>query len=205
MLAKQTFDLIKARRTSRYFDKFSEIKKEILDRIVEAGLWAPFSIYQLQEWKFVVLTEKARDEVVSLILQDPTVLKYIRVMYESTSWGDDDKGWVNLIEDFGKDLGSAPVLIVGMALRDSNIHHSRHNIASLWCAAQNMLLQAQAEGLDSGIISFISQKVESGLTRFLGFDEDKYFPAYVLNIGEAQKTPQAVPRIKEGVVSYKSE
>jgi len=40
MLAKQSLDLIKARRTSRYFDKFSEVNKDSLDRIIEAGLWA---------------------------------------------------------------------------------------------------------------------------------------------------------------------
>lgn len=205
MLAKQTLDLIKARRTSRSFDKFSDVKKESLDRILEAGLWAPFSIYQLQEWRFVVLKDKARDEAVSIILEDQTVLKYIRVMYEKTPWGDDETSWVKLIEDFAKDLGSAPVIIVALALRDYNGQHYRHNIASLWCAAQNMLIQTQAEGLDSGIISFISQKMENKLVKYLGYDEDKYIPAYVLNIGEAQKTPQAAPRIKEGVVVFKSE
>jgi nitroreductase len=205
MLAKQTLDLIKRRRTSRYFDKYSEVSKQSLERILEAAIWAPFSIYQLQDWKFIVLTEKARDQATEIILEDPTVLKYIRVMYENTSWGENDKSWLKLIEDFGKDLGGAPVLVVALALHDPNKHHRRHNIASLWCAAQNMLLQTSAEGLDSGIISFISEKMEDKLTKFLGYDPKEYFPAYVLNIGEAQKTPGTIPREKKDVIIYKSE
>jgi nitroreductase len=101
MLAKQTLDLIKRRRTSRYFDKYSEVSKQSLERILEAAIWAPFSIYQLQDWKFIVLTDKARDQAAEIILEDPTVLKYIRVMYENTSWGEDDNSWLILIEDFG--------------------------------------------------------------------------------------------------------
>ncbi len=205
MLAKQSLNLIKARRTSRNFDKFSEVDKHSLERIIEAGIWAPFSIYQLQEWKFIVLSAKARDKAVEIVLRDPTVLKYIRVMYEKTPWGEEEEKWLGLVEDFGQDLGGAPVVVIALALQNHNTHRFGHNIASVWCAAQNMMLQAQAEGLDTGVVSFSSKRMEHALIEFLGYDPDIYTVAYLLNIGEAQTTPQAVPRIKEDVIVYKSE
>lgn len=202
MLAQQNLENILQRRTARKFNRFQEVNPAVLKRILKAAVWAPLSIYQLQEWKFVVCQNEARDTAIKIILEDPTVTKYTRIMYEKEPWGPKDKLLEKGIE-FGDDLGGAPVVVIAVVKADNNKHHMRHNLGSVWCAAQNMMLQVQAEKLDSGLITFISQKMENKLMEYLGFDPDKWRPAYALNIGEALEDIPAIERQTENVVFYK--
>ena len=51
----EILEIIKKRKTIRkYTDK--PIPKEVLDKILEAGIWGP-SVHGLQPWKFVVVTQ----------------------------------------------------------------------------------------------------------------------------------------------------
>lgn len=203
MLKNQILEVIKERRTMRQFNRFQEVDPKAVQRIIEAAIWAPLSIYQLQEWKFFVCQGAARDQAIKIILEDPTVLKYTRIMYEKEAWGPKD----TLIEkgiEFGLDLGGAPLVIIAVVKTDPNKHHMRHNLGAVWCAAQNMMLQVQAEKLDSGLVTFISQKMEARLIKFFGLDPDKWQPAYALNIGEGQQDIPPIERKKDGVVFFKN-
>jgi len=202
MFVQQNLENIKLRRTARKFNRFKEIDTSVLQRIVEAAIWAPLSIYQLQDWKFFVCKNDTRDAVINIILEDPTVTKYTRIMYEKKAWGPGNELLEKGIE-FGDDLGGAPVVIIAVVKADANKHHMRHNLGSVWCAAQNMMLQAQAEKIDSGLITFISQKMENKLLVYLGLDPDKWQPAYALNIGEAMEDIPAINRHTENVIFYK--
>ncbi len=202
MIEKHVLENIKSRRTVRRFNRFATIDPAKLNRILEAALWAPLSIYQLQDWKFIVLQNAARDKAVEIITQDPTISKYIRYMYEHMPWGREEN-WADRAVEFGKTMGDAPVVIISLVKNDHNVHRLGHNYAAAWCAAQNMMLQANAEGLDSGVISFVSHKMENELIHFLGFDPDEWRAAFALNIGEGEETPEPIPRQTEGCIIFK--
>ncbi len=199
MLAQQTLQLIKTRRTCRSFDKFSPLPDKKLDHILEAALWAPLSIYQLNNRKFVVLKNQAREQAAAIICEDPSVLKYMRYMYEHQPWGREED-WEDKAADFAADLGAAPVMVLALAQKNSNMHKMEHNVASMWCAVQNMMLQAAAEGIDSGVITFLSEKMKENLMKAFGFDYNAWEPVYVLNLGEAMVEPQPMERPEKDVI-----
>ena len=49
-------ELIKSRRSIRSFED-KEIPKELIEKIIEAGAWAPSAI-NMQPWKFIAITNK---------------------------------------------------------------------------------------------------------------------------------------------------
>ncbi len=202
MLARQILQLIKTRRTCRSFDKFSEVSEKKLNNILEAALWAPLSIYQLQERRFVLLKDAAREKAAAVVIGDPTILKYMRYMYEHQSWGE-DKAWESRAADFAADLGNAPVMVMALTQKNANRHKMEHNRAAMWCAAQNMMLQAHAEGLDSGVVTFTSEKVKKQLVELAGLKSEKWEPVYILNLGESREDPPPMERRRENVIIVK--
>jgi len=199
MLAKQALQLIKTRRTCRSFDKFTPVSDKALENILEAALWAPLSIYQLQNRKFVVLKNQAREQAAALLSSDPSVLKYMRYMYEHQPWGR-EADWETKAAAFAVDIGAAPVMILALAQKNANVHKMEHNVASLWCAAQNMMLQAHAEGLDTGVVTFLSEKIKEDLLRAIGFSWEEWAPVYILNVGEAVEEPLPLEREAENTL-----
>ncbi len=57
------FDLIKKRRSIRHFDS-KKIPDELMERILEAGRWAP-SGANAQPWRFIVVTKKETLEAIA--------------------------------------------------------------------------------------------------------------------------------------------
>ncbi len=202
MLAQQTLQLIKTRRTCRSFDKFTDISEKKLNNILEAAIWAPLSIYQLQERKFIVLKGQAREKAATVIVDDPTILKYMRYMYDHQPWGRDE-AWENKAIEFAADLGAAPVMVLALTQKNANHHKMEHNLATMWCAAQNMMLQAHAEGLDSGVVTFASEKVKKQLVELTGLNAEKWEPVYILNVGESREDPPPMERHRENVIIVK--
>jgi nitroreductase len=95
-------ELMKKRRSIRKFKK-DQIDKELIDKVLEAGLWAP-SGKNLQNWRYFVVTGKKRDEYLkhsqkSWLNIQPILQKKLKPsLYEFT-------------ERFFYTLGDAPVLI----------------------------------------------------------------------------------------------
>ncbi len=195
--------IIKQRRVVRKFDKNKEVSKDALKRMVEAAIWAPLSIYHPQEWKFIVLEGQKRDDALEIISQDHTILKYIRYMYEQTTIGHGDK-WKSMAEYFGHTLGDAPALIVCLVKFDPHIHQLGHNLGAAWCAAENLMLQAEAEGLNTGIISMALPRVQHELVDSLEFNSDEWAVAYIINVGYGLTIPSPTNRKKEGVIYFKN-
>ncbi len=200
---KEFLKIIKQRRVVRKFDRNKGVPKDALDRMLEAAIWAPLSIYHPQEWKFIVLEGQKRDNAVEIITQDHTILKYIRFMYEQTSIGHGEK-WKNMAEYFGHSLGDAPVLIVCLVRFDPHIHQFGHNLGAAWCASENLMLQAETEGLNTGIISMASPRIQHELIDLLEFNSDEWAVAYIINVGYGLKIPQPVEREKEGVIIFQN-
>ncbi len=149
MQPSEMLTIIKRRRVVRRFDPGAPVADDALRRILEAAIWAPLSVYDPQGWKFIALRGDERDQAAEIVERDHTILKYIRFMYEQALIGHDEL-WREKAEDFGKTLGAAPVVVVCLVQRDPHIGRQGHNLGAAWCAAQNMMLQAEAEMLAVG-------------------------------------------------------
>jgi nitroreductase len=198
---ESVLQLIKTRRTVRKFDPAKPVNTESLKRILEAGTWAPYGPYHPQGWKFIALKGKLRDRAVSIITQSKTILKFIRTAYESSPWAaeresKEEHEWKEFARDFAKTLGNAPVMIVSLVPQADAMSIRGHNLGSAWAAVQNMMLQTQAEGLNCGVITFHSPKVEIELIESLGLSHEEWIVAFSLNIGHASEIPPAAPRLE---------
>ena len=192
------FSLIKERRVVRRFDPGQPVARPALDRILEAALWSPLSIYAPEGRKFIALRGAERDRAVDILLRDHTILKYMRVRYEHAPIGHDEE-WSGSAEYFGKTLGEAPVVVFALVRRDPHRDRQAHNLSSAWCAAQNMMLQAEAEGLSSGVVTLSSPTVRRALIEHLGLDPDAWVLAWVMNLGRAAETPEPLARPREAI------
>lgn len=191
-------ETIKRRRAVRRYRPDKPVGEERLGRVLEAAVWAPLSIYHPQGWKFVALRGDERDRAVEIITRDHTILKYIRFMYEHALIGHDDE-WSQKAEYFGKTLGEAPVLVVCLVRRDPHVDRQVHNSAAAWCAAQNMMLQAEAEGLASGLLSMTSPKVQTRLIEHLDLEPAEWKLAFLLNLGYRDEAPEPMERTQDAI------
>ncbi len=207
ILPEEMLNFIKQRRTIRKFDPVKPVDNKSLNRILEAGTWAPYSPYFPQGWKFIALKGAPRDQVVSIVTQSQTVLKHVRIQYEKAPWGaetesETEHDWKEFAKEFGHTLGKSPVIIVTLVPYSDSLAVRDHNLGSAWTAAQNMMLQAEAEGLNSGVVTFHSPAVQQKLTEVLDVSGDEWMVVYLLNIGYGAESPRA-PHRKEGLIEIR--
>ncbi|RME01475.1 MAG: nitroreductase family protein [Calditrichaeota bacterium] len=206
--ANDLLELIQSRRTVRKFDSLKPVSQDSLTRILEAGTWAPYAPYYPQGWKFIALRGSLRDEAVKIITKSHSIMKYLRALYESAPYGgevesEEEHHWKEFAHDFGKNLGGAPVVVVGLVPYDSTVEILGHNLGSAWAAVENMMLQAQAEKLACGVVTIHTPHVVKELIKFLGLNENEWVVAFILNVGHAAEIPQVVPR-KAGLFEIRS-
>lgn len=205
---EDVLNLIKTRRTVRRFDPDKPVGSQSLKRILEAGTWAPYGPYFPQGWKFIAAKGALREQVVSIVTKSQTVLKYLRTQYETAPWAaeaesKEERETKKIAREFGHTLGHAPVTILALVPYSESLAVRGHNMGSAWAAAQNMMLQAQAEGLNTGVITFHSPAVQHKLIEMLGLSGDEWMVVYLLNVGYGAESPEAQPR-KDGLYEIKS-
>jgi nitroreductase len=205
--ARTVLNLIKARRTVRTFDPRRRIGDRSLKRVLEAGTWAPYAPYYPQGWKFIALRGEQRDHVAAILTGTRTILKYIRAAYEaslheSTRISDEEQRWKEAAKGLARNLGDAPVIVVGLVPSDRSIAIRTHNLGSAWAAVQNMMLQAHAEGFASGVLTAQSRTVERRLLEYLQFNPNEWIVAFALNLGYPLEVPEPAAR-QTGVVEIR--
>jgi len=137
MNPQDLYKLIESRKSIRKYKK-QEVPKEILDRIINAGMHAP-SGKNRQNWRFFVVTGKKRDEYLKysqkswLGIKDVLQKRLKPSLYEFT-------------ERFFYTLGDAPVIIFCYSINDKEERYHT-SIGSVYMAVENMILAAVAEGL----------------------------------------------------------
>jgi nitroreductase len=136
----QFYDVIRRRRSVRKF-KPDVVDNEIVKRVLEAGMWAP-SAGNMQPWRFVVV-------------QDRELKKRLADVHTEFS----RKAWSTFEPKTERDLASrggvwrkeylvdVPVWIVTCYRLTVQKGFDEVAFASAWCAVENMLLAATAEGL----------------------------------------------------------
>ncbi len=134
------YDVITRRRSVRKF-KPNDVDEKTVRRILEAGMWAP-STGNLQPWRFVVVQNKSIKEQLAKVHTDYS-----------------QKVWSKFKSEVAKDLASrgggwrkeylvdVPVWIIVCYRLTIQKGFDETAFASTWCAIENMLLAATAEGL----------------------------------------------------------
>jgi nitroreductase len=177
------YEAIMNRRSHRFY-KPDMPPREVLEKVINAALWAP-SGTNAQPWEIDVLTGRYRDEFVEraahCIAQMIPLLKAANVP---------EKGQELLIKFF-KDLGGAPVVIAITIFQTADPGMMEANIQSGAALMQNLLLAAHAEGL--GTCWMTGPKfVAKELLDYLG-KPDRHLLA-ITPIGYSAKEPPVPPR-----------
>lgn len=143
-------ELISSRQSDRkYSDK--PVEKEKLDRIIEAARISP-SACNAQPWKFIVITE-------------PETLADVAEAASAKMLG---------MNTF---LGQAAAMLVVVRERPNfssyvggNIKKKDYSLIDIGIAAENICLQAKAEGIGSCIVGWFNEKT---LIKLLGIPKSK--------------------------------
>jgi coenzyme F420-0:L-glutamate ligase/coenzyme F420-1:gamma-L-glutamate ligase len=180
-------DTIRGRRSVRqYLSK--EVPEELVDRVLEAGRWAP-SPHGRQPWRFAVITKEETKERLGEAMGEEW-----RTNLEMD--GQSAEVVEKRLEGSRRRLLDAPVLVlVCLYLEeldlypDANRQQSETTMAvqSLGAAAQNMLLAAYDLGLDTSWMCaplFCPERV----MEVLGLDS-KLIPHALLTLGYAEGDP----------------
>ena len=164
-------DIIRKRRSVRRFDKGRSISREVLERIAEAGRWAP-SGANVQPWDFIVVEDPdMRDRVVEVFLrQADRLMKYA-------------KGFPSVYKSY---LNNTVAIFIVLGDRRWNINfpqgvtpeseadyrQNNENIfyCSIGAAIQNIQLAVTANGLTSAWLSGGGeQQTNDELSELLGY------------------------------------
>ena len=157
---------------------------EALERVVDAGLWAP-SGTNAQPWDITVLAGKPRDELVALINRSIDKLIPLLRQREVTEVNQ------QRVVAFFKNLGGAPVVIAVTILKSPDPHMTMALIQSGAALMQNLLLAATAEGLGTCWMTGPNY-LEDEILKFLGKTDQELLA--LTPIGYPAKEPPVPPR-----------
>jgi len=130
-------ELLQKRKSIRKY-KTDPVSKEILDQVLEAALHAP-SGKNRQNWRFIVVSGKKRDEYIKLSkkswlgIKDVLEKRLKPSLYQFT-------------ERFFFTLGDAPVIIFCYSV-NSQEERYHTSVGSVYMAVQNMITMAVSMGL----------------------------------------------------------
>lgn len=140
--------------------------REVLDRIIQASVWAP-NHHLTEPWRFHVLCGKARDEMGAMVAD--------RLESELDP---DDPASAPSIRSARVRLRRSPVVIVVSQVWSDDPVTNLEDYASVCCATQNLMLAAHAEGLATKwrtgeMCDFAASK------DFLGLDQKDRIVGYI--------------------------
>jgi 5,6-dimethylbenzimidazole synthase len=170
------------RRSCRSF-RPDPVDPKTVERILEAGTWAP-SPLNMQPWQFVVVTSS---EVRESVFQEAERCR---------AWAREESGWEWLDKYQVDFLRQAPVLVVVIGdPRKTGVDQFQQegNVAYQHaCAAaiQNMLLAAHALGLGGLWFTFFDR---TNLRGILDVEKER-MPVGIVCLGHPDKAPRPIPR-----------
>ena len=178
-------DAIRERRSIRSFWP-DPVPREVLERILEAGILAP-SPLNSQPWRFILVSGQKRDELVKIISEYPFYLADLVKYYPKL--GEDE--CVAHVREFAKDLGSAPHLLVVTTPTMDNDYVKKVNLVACGIALENIALAAWAEGVGSVCLTS-AIFVEKKILAHLGIQGEELVA--VMPLGYAKESPAPTPR-----------
>jgi nitroreductase len=179
----ELYEAIMNRRSHRFYQPDMP-PKEVLEKVINAALWAP-SGTNAQAWEIMVLTGRFRDEFVERAAHSITHLRTILQKAELPEKGQE------MVIKFFRDLGGAPVVIAVTIYKNDDPGLMEANIQSGAALLQNLLLAAHAEGLGTCWMTGPNY-VAMELLDYLG-KPDQHLLA-ITPIGYPAKEPPVPPR-----------
>ncbi len=158
--------------------------RKILERIIEAALWAP-SGANLQGWAITVMAGQVRDDFVALISQ---AVKYLMPRLKQANYPEEAQ---KQVMQFFKNLGGAPVVVAVTIFKAPDEHANKSLIQSGAALMQNLLLAAHAEGLGTCWMTGANY-LDDEILKFLGKSDRELLA--ITPIGYPAKEPPPPPR-----------
>jgi nitroreductase len=129
-------EIIKSRRSIFKF-KAEPVTRAIVDRILEAGIWAP-NHHLTEPWRFIVLGPRAKEILAR---------RYAEIQSAKASAGASPESREALRRAGYAKFMSKPTIISIVCRRDGDEVKQREDYAAACCAAQNIQLVAWAQGV----------------------------------------------------------
>lgn len=199
MNKEEFYKLLETRRSIRAY-KPDEVPKEVLERILAAGMQAP-SGKNRQNWRFFVVTGKKREDYLQysqkswLGIKDILQQRLKPSLYQFT-------------ERFFFTLGEAPVIIFAYSHND-NEERYHTSIGSVYMAVENMNLACFVEGLGCCTMG-APLEIKADVDKFLGADQLPEYKKGELELlcavvmGYPNHQPPKAPRQTDGRVTWLS-
>jgi len=222
--------LIKERHSSRtFFDPNHAVAKEDLNKILQAGSWAP-TAHNMQNFEVIIIDDKKMIEAIAAVKSDIS-LTFVKENYKQFSFSEKElkkkktgllatmfpPAWrkpvvkkaditTNDRDTFLKEeLSSTPVL--GIVLYDPSRRAPASQgdfpgIISLGCVMENMWLMANSLGIGFHIVSSLSNGAfEKNIRKMLNIP-DKLIIAYSFRLGYPVKEPEKYLRVRRDVKDF---
>ncbi|MCI0821006.1 MAG: nitroreductase family protein [Chloroflexi bacterium] len=163
------FDVVRSQRGIRFF-KPDPVSQEDVDRILRAAVRAP-SASNKQDWAFIVI-------------RDPGVKRELGALYREgqvRSRGAGSSAPAPQPGHFAQDMEQVPVIIMACVANGGAPTIDMVRAASIYPAAQNLMLAAAALGLGTRLTT-IWRSAEAEIKELLGIPDD-YSPAALIPLG----------------------
>ena len=169
------YEVINKRRSIRQFEN-QEISREILERILDAGLKAPSSNHQ-RRWELVTLTDKAIiQDLAKLIrpypcrIQEPKTpqQEMFKIAYPRQR---------SMIEEAACVI--LPYFKQKYPLENSKNDYGLMDYGATWALVENILLAATAEGLGS-VVHIPVKKEPEKIKEFIKVPDSYYLPTLII-------------------------
>lgn len=177
------YEAIYKRRSHRLY-KPDLPPREVLERVVNAAMWAP-SGANAQPWEITLMAGRVREEFVSLCSRSIT---HLMPLLRAAALPEKAQ---QMVARFFTDLGGAPVVIAVTIFKSHDHHLQIAHMQSGAALMQNLLLAAQAEGLGSCWMTGV-RYVEQELLDYLGKPDQQLLA--ITPIGYSAKEPPVPPR-----------
>ena len=197
MNKEEFYNLVESRKSIRKF-KTDAVPKDVIERILSAGMHAP-SGKNRQNWRFFVVQGKKRDDYLKysqkswLGIKDILQAKLKPSLYEFT-------------ERFFFTLGEAPVIIFCYS-QNSAEERYHTSIGSVYMAVENMNLASLVEGLGCctmGAPLEIKKEVDEflGITNREDYKKGELELLCAMVLGYPDHNPPKAPRQKDDRVHW---
>jgi nitroreductase len=186
-------EVVVKRRSIRKF-KEERVPERVLSKVLDAGRWAP-SAGNCQPWRFIVVTDSDVKQNLAKIFTE----------FSRKAWAEFSPERARYLAARGgswnkSGMARVPVLVV--VCYDPELMKDELVLGSAWCAIENVLLAATAEGLGSCIYTFYGVEEENLLKEMLQVPE-KYRIATVIQLGySAVEPPTPSRKALNEIVSY---
>lgn len=197
MNKEEFYSLLESRKSIRQY-KSDSVPKEVLERILQAGMQAP-SGKNRQNWRFIVVTGSKRDEYLKYSQKSWEGIKAVLAKRLKPSL-------YQFTERFFYTLGNAPVIIFAYSHNDAEERYHT-SIGSVYMAVENMNLACLVEGLGACTMG-APLEIKQDVDQFLGVDKLEEYQRGELELlcamvcGYPDHNPPKAPRQLEGRVTW---